>query len=1161
MGELLPGEAPDRSEQVVDCSNCGLPMLLPQLVTAVRFPEDIDLLAAICHEKLNVVDHFCGAQLSITVPVVVANPKARLVVVANLPDDEPLAPPTNGSTVRRVAGYAELAEVLMGWLRDAGEELFDGFRTGALGGLESSELALEITPIRLLAMDVELAYRRTADEIPAAEVERFVDLRKLLIGLRVGELVMQAARESALSEVATRLAAAVPVSSLDDDAIAALVERCVDDLYDVPGADEDRMQWLKDFGGRAARAFRAELALAAACRLADRQNPREKHFAQLIVVLWRLSRGDKVYVDDRAFLVEGQLGDYLAPKLLWNAAAADFFPDGKMKYQAVLDFQREFAPLMNRVGFGDFFAESIVMNQAMTLQNAEFAAGADLVAHTASDPEVTDLGLVVALVAQRIATAQPAAAETLVQEIWTALLERGVPSELLNFVRRASMWLNHLGHYDLVRTLFGDLLDVAPDAVDDAPQEDQVDFWNEAGNTLRYLGHAEDSIAMYERARLASAGLPDEERRYTILNRNIAIVLRDSGEYKRAYEMMTAVVEANPEDHATMHSLAVLCRAVGHEQEAVRWLERALAVRGLPVSSESEYLIALAEHMIAAGHDDEAVAMLHYAWNSLPGALSPNNRVAVAALAIRAHPTDAECAAFRSDMRDLVIADELPATPGSTALVGARLEMALDALESGETADARRSLELLVPDPGDPLSVRITPVAVAWGWLRLLERGTDVMDWFRWSIRQIDSMVPVVEEASYARTWMRRVADLIESLLRLVPQANPEPNDLLALYELANGRELSSQAPGEELPDWVAAIRAHQPARPTCVIALLDGLEEVTAVVVSGDVRREPAIVRVALSAQELAAAVQELAHFDDANPVAPFRIDPLVQAWWRTAAVLAGAIEPHLEPKADLVILPGRALAAAPLHAAGWPEEPWIAKRSVSTCPNLRVLLSPEDSPPEPALGVVSVPKSADAPSFVQELSRTAISLSPTARVLEGLQATVDSVVDLAQDVDELVFLCHGISATGKGEGPGICLSAYGRLPPSLLPVEADPSLGIFALSWTDLVELERSPQVVVSIACATGRTVIGEGGTRLGLEQGFTSRGGGALVSPLWNVGQEGSLQWLRSFYDRHRPGDLEDIGSAHRAACLATMKDHPHPFAWAPFVLSRRLPRSSR
>jgi CHAT domain-containing protein len=252
--------------------------------------------------------------------------------------------------------------------------------------------------------------------------------------------------------------------------------------------------------------------------------------------------------------------------------------------------------------------------------------------------------------------------------------------------------------------------------------------------------------------------------------------------------------------------------------------------------------------------------------------------------------------------------------------------------------------------------------------------------------------------------------------------------------------------------------------------------------------------------------------------------------------------------------------LAAAPLHAAGWPGESWITKRSVSTCPNLRVLLSPADSPADPAFGVASVPKSGDTPSFVQELSRTATSLSPTARVLEGVQATVDSVVDLARDVDELVFLCHGISATGKGEGPGICLSAYGRLPSSLLPVEADPALGAFVLSWSDLIELERSPQVVVSIACATGRTVIGEGGTRLGLEQGFTARGGGALVSPLWNVGQEGSLLWLRSFYDHHRPGDLEDIGAAHRAACLATMKDYPHPFAWAPFVLSRRLPRST-
>ena len=94
------------------------------------------------------------------------------------------------------------------------------------------------------------------------------------------------------------------------------------------------------------------------------------------------------------------------------------------------------------------------------------------------------------------------------------------------------------------------------------------------------------------------------------------------------------------------------------------------------------------------------------------------------------------------------------------------------------------------------------------------------------------------------------------------------------------------------------------------------------------------------------------------------------------------------------------------------------------------------------------------------------------------------------------------------------------------------------------------------MSAACSTGRVTLGPGGTHLGLEQGFLTRGGGALVSPLWNVDQAASMHWLLAFYRHHEAGRLDDLATAHRAACLETMRKYPHPFAWSPFVLNRRL-----
>ncbi|WUJ69368.1 CHAT domain-containing tetratricopeptide repeat protein [Kribbella soli] len=1139
----------DTAERIEDCPHCGLPVRLPARVRVVRFPDDIELVAAVCEQELNVVEHFCGERTRIPAALGMVHTTKRRVVLAYWPDDGPT--PVGAE---RVADYAALAEVAMGWLREEGDGLLNGILDGSLLTLEQSELAREVTPIRLLAMDLELAYRRRVEGLPAEMIDEFAGLRAEFIALRVEELILQAARESALPDITARMRAALPRSSLDDEAMTALLGRCLDDPF---GAAEETPM---EAGARIAHALRAEFAVAAACRLTDRPNPRESRLAQLIVVLWRASHNPDGFVDDRWFLDDGKLADYLSPKALWNAAAGDFFVDGKMDQESLGEFQQEFTPLMQRAGFAEFFVETVLMNGATIFENATITSAAELVRLTYESGDVTEPGTVMAYVAERITAGQRALTDEYVRDVWMAFVERGDAEDQVDFLLGASVWLNQGGYHLLVGELFGDLLERAPEIVVASPQERQVHFWTEAGNTMRYLRQSDDAIEAYDMARRKCEGLPDKERRYAILDRNVAIVLRESGQFQRAYELMSSLVEADPEDHRTMHSLALLCKAVGRVDEAATWMERGLAIQGLRPSEECGYLISLAEFRIARQQDDQALELLSYAWNLRPGLLVRDGEFAIAALAIRARPVQNDARLFRSELRELVRSDSLPSTPGSAAAMGARLELALEALDNGAGAEARRILEPFVPDQGEPRSVRLTPVAAAWARLRLLEGASDALGWFRWVMKIVEHHVPKYDDGSFAVSWMTSVADLVEDLLRDVPRAGPDANDLLALYELANGRELGVLLAEQDLPDWVGSIQSHG-GRPTEVVALLDGPEELTALVVSTDVRREPVVVSIPLAADELTAAVGELVRFDDANPVAPFRIDPGLANWWRTAQLLVDAIEPHLADGADLVILPGRRLAAAPLHAAGWPGKPWIATRSVSTCPNLRVLLSPAESNAEPVLGVVSVPKLGDTPSFVQELNRTAVSLSAQARVLQGLQATVDSVVELAKDADELVFLCHGITATGKGEGPGICLSAYGRLPSGLLPVEADPSLGAFVLSWSDLIELERAPQVVVSIACATGRTVIGAGGTRLGLEQGFTSRGGGALVSPLWNVGQEGSLQWLSSFYDHHRPGDIEDIGSAHRAACLATMQAHPHPFAWAPFALSRRLQRSSR
>ena len=126
-------------------------------------------------------------------------------------------------------------------------------------------------------------------------------------------------------------------------------------------------------------------------------------------------------------------------------------------------------------------------------------------------------------------------------------------------------------------------------------------------------------------------------------------------------------------------------------------------------------------------------------------------------------------------------------------------------------------------------------------------------------------------------------------------------------------------------------------------------------------------------AAADLGLIAGELARFDDANPVAPRRIDASMRAWWAFAAAFARTIGPHLTDGAELIILPGRRLASAPLAAAGWPGSPLIASRPVSICPNLRILLSSGTPARSGTAGVVAVPKLGDGRAFRTLLYDTA--------------------------------------------------------------------------------------------------------------------------------------------------------------------------------------------
>jgi hypothetical protein len=208
-------------------------------------------------------------------------------------------------------------------------------------------------------------------------------------------------------------------------------------------------------------------------------------------------------------------------------------------------------------------------------------------------------------------------------------------------------------------------------------------------------------------------------------------------------------------------------------------------------------------------------------------------------------------------------------------------------------------------------------------------------------------------------------------------------------------------------------------------------------------------------------------------------------------------------------------------------------------------------------------VPKAVDNEEFTAELRQFVNRFrrdAPRVRVLTGADADEPECLKLFGDARAVFALNHGIHG-GPHFGPGLCVAAGGHLPPSPLDMSTEPDLAAFVLTWDDVANLPKSPDLLASIACSSGRTVVGVGGTRLGLEHGTLTNSTRFLIAPLWPVEQQSSLTWMRVFLDQM---DLaaagvpaaHDVTRWHQRATMAVADRYPHPYHWAPFLLATAL-----
>lgn len=155
-------------------------------------------------------------------------------------------------------------------------------------------------------------------------------------------------------------------------------------------------------------------------------------------------------------------------------------------------------------------------------------------------------------------------------------------------------------------------------------------------------------------------------------------------------------------------------------------------------------------------------------------------------------------------------------------------------------------------------------------------------------------------------------------------------------------------------------------------------------------------------------------------------------------------------------------------------------------------------------------------------------------ARVRVGEEATIAALRDEASGRGVLHLACHGLFRSDN-------------------PMFSSLKLHDGWLTAADAMQLELDGALVTLSACESGRGGVIGGDEVLGLARAFLGTGAATLVVSLWLAHDETTAALMENWYGRMRDG--AGPGAALRATQLEIMEKHPHPYYWAPFVLTGR------
>jgi CHAT domain-containing protein len=264
----------------------------------------------------------------------------------------------------------------------------------------------------------------------------------------------------------------------------------------------------------------------------------------------------------------------------------------------------------------------------------------------------------------------------------------------------------------------------------------------------------------------------------------------------------------------------------------------------------------------------------------------------------------------------------------------------------------------------------------------------------------------------------------------------------------------------------------------------------------------------------------------------------PLLRATESHLESLWGELIAPLRPMLEgtsLVIVPHGLLHFLPFHALRNSGSYLCDEFTVSYAPSSTVFALCQQKPPgdKHASLVMGLPD-ARAPEILSEVQAVA-PLLPQTELYIGELATSAVLRERGPECGLVHIATHGVYRQDNPMFSGI-------------------RLGDGYLNLYDLYQMRLGARLVALSGCATGMNVVAAGDELLGLQRGLFCAGAASVLLSLWDVHDRSTAELMQAFYKR-----FIEVGGAEAAlqsAMHEVRQSKPHPYFWAPFVISGKL-----